>query len=61
MLCKKCMIVMETGTTYERKRYPNGKEKIEHKRFCQCPKCKDRIYNNSFNFQETLNTALVKK
>lgn len=52
---------METGTTYERKRYPNGKEKIEHKRFCQCPKCKDRIYNNSFNFQETLNTALVKK
>lgn len=58
MFCKRCMIVMETGTTYERKKESNGNGKIEHKRFCQCPRCKDRVYNNSSNFQETLSKML---
>jgi len=54
MLCRRCMTVMELGTTYEQKGREN---KSTHKRFCQCPKCKDKFYINSPNFQEYLNTA----
>lgn len=48
------MVVMEPGTTYERKKDRNGEGKINHNRFCQCPRCKERVYSNSTNFQVTL-------
>ena len=51
MLCKRCMVVMETGTRYEQKK---GQSKPLHKRFCECKKCGDRIYTNAPNFQEIL-------
>lgn len=51
MLCKRCMTIMRTGTTYEPKKDGNGQTS---KRFSQCPKCHEKIYKNSFNFQETL-------
>lgn len=57
MLCRRCMVVMKPGTTYEKKDERNSGN-IVHKRFCQCPRCKERIYNNSSNFQEILETML---
>jgi hypothetical protein len=57
MLCKRCMVVMKAGTTYEQKGKDGGKRQISHKRFCQCPKCKDRIYTN---FEEYLYDASRK-
>lgn len=51
------MVVMKPGTTYEKKDERNSGN-IVHKRFCQCPRCKERIYNNSSNFQEILETML---
>ena len=51
MLCKRCMVVMGTGTTYEQKK---GQSKPSHRRFCECNNCKDRVYINSPNFQEVM-------
>lgn len=51
MQCKRCMVVMKTGTSYEQKQ---GYNKPSHKRFCECKKCHDRVYVSSFNFQEVL-------
>ena len=58
MLCRRCMVVMKPGTTYEKKKDERNSGDIVHQRFCQCPRCKERIYNNSSNFQETLETML---
>lgn len=54
MLCRQCMIIMKTGTTYERKK--------EHgqflaRRFHKCKKCGDKIYTKESNFQEYLNNS----
>ena len=51
------MVVMKAGTTYDQKGKDGGKRQISHKRFCQCPKCKDRIYTN---FEEYLYDASRK-
>lgn len=57
MICKRCMVVMAPGTTYERKKGGGRYAKITHKRFCQCPKCKEQVYGGSVNFQEILTKA----
>lgn len=51
MLCKRCMVVMGTGTRYEQGR---GKNKPSYKRFFECNECHDRVYVNTLNFQEVL-------
>lgn len=51
MLCKRCMSVMNTGTTYEQKR--NGRSLS--RRFCECKKCHDKVYTKEPNFQECMN------
>lgn len=62
MLCKRCMVVMAPGTTYyEKKKGEDDKKGIKHRRFCECPKCKERIYNNSTNFQEIMEQVIKKK
>lgn len=48
MLCKRCMIVMGTGTTYEQNE--NGGSSA--KRFHECKKCRDKVYTKEPNFQE---------
>ena len=53
MLCKKCMVVMETGTTYEQ----NKDGKPSAKRFHECKKCHDKVYTKEPNFQEYMNKA----
>ena len=55
------MVVMESGTTYEGKNNGYGEGEISHKRFCQCPKCKERIYANSLNFRKVMDRAKKKK
>ncbi len=51
MLCKKCMMVMETGTTYEQRR--DGKSSA--RRFHKCKRCHDKVYTKELNFQECMN------
>lgn len=55
MLCKYCRVVMKTGTSYQHK---NGRDTA--KRYDECPKCHDKKYNNSPNFQELLVKAINK-
>lgn len=47
MLCKRCMSIMRTGTTYEQKK--NGD--YSHRRYYECRKCKNKIYTKEPNFQ----------
>ena len=49
------MVPMGTGTTYEHK---NGRNTA--KRYDECPKCHDKKYNNSSNFQESLEIEAQK-
>lgn len=56
MLCKRCMVVMGTGTTYEQRK--DGKS--SSRRFHECKKCHDRVYTKEPNFQEYMNKALDK-
>lgn len=51
MLCKRCMVVMETGTRYEQKK---GQDRPSHRRYFECGKCYDKIYTKAPNFQEML-------
>ena len=51
MLCKRCMVVMGTGTGYEQRK---GQDQPSHKRYFECGKCHDRVYANVPNFQELL-------
>lgn len=48
MLCKRCMIVMGTGTTYEQKK--DGKSSA--RRFYECKKCYGKVYTKEPIFQE---------
>lgn len=57
MLCKRCMTVMEAGTTYEKR---NSDDRPSARRFYECNKCHDKIYTKESNFQECLNTELDK-
>lgn len=56
MLCKRCMTVMETGTTYEQNK--DGKPSV--RRFHECKKCYDKVYTKEMNFQEYMNKASEK-
>lgn len=56
MLCKKCMSLMRTGTTYEQKM--NGKSLV--RRFHECKKCHDKIYTKEPNFQGCMNKISEK-
>lgn len=53
MLCKRCMTVMATGTTYEQRR--DGKSSA--RRFHECKMCHDKVYTKEPNFQECMNKA----
>lgn len=57
MLCKRCSIVMGTGTRYEQRK---GRDRPSYRRYYECKKCKDRVYINSSNFQETLTRETEK-
>lgn len=57
MLCKRCMVVMGTGTTYEKKR---GDSKPSARRFHECKKCQDKVYTKEHNFQECMSKAAEK-
>lgn len=54
MLCKRCMVVMGTGTTYEQ----NKDGKSLARRYYECKKCGDKVYTKGFNFQECMIKAL---
>lgn len=56
MLCRKCMIVMATGTTYEQNK--NGRSSA--RRFYECKKCHDKVYTKEPNFQKCMNKASEK-
>ena len=56
MLCKMCMTVMATGTTYER----NKERKSLARRFHECKNCHDKVYTNEPNFQVCMNKASEK-
>lgn len=56
MLCKKCMVVMEAGTSYEQ----NREGKSSARRFHECKKCHDKVYTKEPNFQECMNKASEK-
>jgi hypothetical protein len=58
MLCKRCMVVMKSGTSYEQKKNGNRKR---YKRYDECPKCHEKIFSNAPNFQETLAKETEKK
>ena len=49
MLCNRCKVIMKPGTSYEQRKGGHTA-----KRYDECPKCGDRKYNNSSNFQEIL-------
>ncbi len=51
MFCRRCMVVMGTGTRYEQN---GGRNKPSYKRYFECGKCHDRVYTNALNFQETM-------
>lgn len=51
MLCRRCMVVMITGSRYEQKR---GQNKPSYQRYFECRKCYDRVYTNISSFQEVL-------
>ena len=51
MLCKRCMTIMEPGTSYEHKK---EQDKPSHRRYFECGKCYERVYANIPNFQEML-------
>lgn len=57
MLCRRCNIVMGTGTRYEQRK---GRDRPSARRYYECKKCKDRVYTNSPNFQEIYNKELKK-
>lgn len=56
MLCKRCMTVMESGTTYEQ----NKDGKYSARRFNECKKCHDKVYTKELNFQECMSKASEK-
>lgn len=56
MICKRCMTVMEAGTTYEQSR--DGRSLT--KRFRKCKKCGDKVYTREPNFQECMKKASEK-
>ena len=57
MLCRRCMTIMETGTTYEQRK---GDDKPSARRFHECKRCRDKVYTNEPNFQECMNKASEK-
>lgn len=56
MICKRCMTVMGTGTTYEQRK--DGKPST--RRYYECKKCYDRVYTKEPNFQERMSKASEK-
>lgn len=56
MLCRRCMEVMRSGTLYEQKNRSNK----GYRRYNECPKCHEKVFNNSPNFQEYLGKETQK-
>ncbi len=51
------MVVMESGTRYERRKDQSG---TTARRFHECKECHKRVYTNESNFQEYLKSATEK-
>lgn len=58
MVCKRCMIVMKSGTRYEKKK---GQDRPSYKKYFECNKCHDRVYINKSNFQDFFKEDTRKK
>ena len=56
MLCRRCMSVMRTGTTYEQKKGGG----LLARRYYECKKCHDKAYVREPNFQEYMSKASEK-
>lgn len=59
MLCKRCMMVMGTGTTYEQRK-EDGKSSARRYYECKNKKCRYRVYTKEPNFQECMSRASEK-
>lgn len=57
MICRKCMAVMKSGTSYEKRK---GEGRPSARRFHECRKCGDKIYANESNFIECLKSVSDK-
>lgn len=57
MLCKRCMGIMGSGTTYEQRK---DEHKSSARRFYECKKCGKRVYTKEPNFQECMSKASEK-
>lgn len=55
MICKRCMAVMRTGTTYEQNR--DGEPFTRRYYECKNKKCRHRVYIKEPNFQECMSKA----
>ena len=55
MLCKRCMTVMATGTTYEQRR--DGKSSA--RRFHECKRCHDKVYTKEPNLFPSPSGVLI--
>ena len=53
VLCKKCMIIMKTGITYEQ----NKDGRSSARRFYECKKCHDKVYTKESNFQDCMSNT----
>lgn len=52
------MIVMKSGTRYEKKK---GQDRPSYKKYFECNKCHDRVYINKSNFQDFFKEDTRKK
>lgn len=57
MVCKRCMVVMENGTSFEHRK---EKKEVVKRKYCECNKCHDRIYLKEPSFLEFINKASQK-
>lgn len=57
MLCKRCMTVMGTGTTYEQRK--DGR--LLTRRFRKCKKCGEEIYIKESTFPECMEKVTKKR
>ena len=56
LICKGCMVVMISGTSYYRQNNKNMSQQYK-----ECPKCHDRKNVGKLSFQEVLNNVKSKK
>ncbi len=57
MWCKKCKIIMGTGTEYHPKKDNRDKG---YRRYHECRRCGEKIFTKEPNFQESINKVSEK-